>query len=50
MSSGYLGLEVGGQVGSIQAAFLLSVHCQNENDDRIIYSEVYTTPNENDGE
>uniref|UniRef100_A0A8D1DUC5 Fc receptor like 6 n=1 Tax=Sus scrofa TaxID=9823 RepID=A0A8D1DUC5_PIG len=24
------------------------VHCQNENDDGIIYSEVYTTPNEND--
>eukprot|EP00069_Balaena_mysticetus_P009392 bmy_06298T0 len=41
---------VGEQVGPIQAAaaFLLSVHCQNENDEGVIYSVVRTIPKESE--
>uniref|UniRef100_A0A8W4FJ77 Fc receptor like 6 n=1 Tax=Sus scrofa TaxID=9823 RepID=A0A8W4FJ77_PIG len=36
------------EAGGEQHLLNINFHCQNENDDGIIYSEVYTTPNEND--
>lgn len=46
----FLGLEVGEQVGPIQAAaaLLLSVHCQNEKDEGVVCSVVRTVPKESE--